>query len=201
MDRTIINLVSILVGGAGLFTVLTGFNVPELNMSFFGKNPYAIKRDAIDNTMKWMFTLVAGLGLALQVFAEIWGDNLPDRLHNSGYYMAFSVVGLVVVGSLVWLLTGVGNRIARWQWQPAIVESQRELFERAKFIVQHDGWTFEQWEKRATLALALTDGSDYKVKNEQMANQHLNQIEKLLEVESNGDLGERVARLERMFKK
>ena len=35
MDRTIINLVSILVGGAGLFTVLTGFNVPELNMNFF----------------------------------------------------------------------------------------------------------------------------------------------------------------------
>ena len=37
MDRTIINLVSILVGGAGLFTVLTGFNVPELNVIFFWK--------------------------------------------------------------------------------------------------------------------------------------------------------------------
>ncbi|MDF0673185.1 MAG: hypothetical protein P0120_02415 [Nitrospira sp.] len=111
MDRTLINLLSILVGGAGLFTVLTGFNVPELNMSFWGENPYAVKRDAIDNTMKWMFTLVASLGLVLQIWAEIWGENLPDRLYDSSYYTVFSVIGLVVVGSLVWLLTGVGIKL------------------------------------------------------------------------------------------
>lgn len=92
------------------------------------------------------------------------------------------------------------DQIARWQWQPTVVELQRELFERAKFVVLHDGWTLEQWEKRATLALA-EDSEGYKAKNEQAANQHLGQIEKLLEVESSGDLKERVARLERMFEK
>ena len=45
MDRTILNIVSILIGGAGLVTALTGFNVPQLNMSFWGENPFAVKRD------------------------------------------------------------------------------------------------------------------------------------------------------------
>src|ERR1700682_4558547 len=97
MDRTLINLVSILVGSAGLFTVLTGFNVPELNMSFFGANPYAVKRDAIESTMKWIFAVVALFGLVLQLWAEIWGVNLPDRSHNSKYYINFCVGSLVAI--------------------------------------------------------------------------------------------------------
>jgi hypothetical protein len=60
MDRTILNLLSLIIGGSGIFVVLTKFNVPELNMSFLGENPFAIKRDAIDNVMTWIFTKVSG---------------------------------------------------------------------------------------------------------------------------------------------
>jgi hypothetical protein len=200
MDRTVINLVSILVGGAGLFTVLTGFNVPELNMSFFGANPYAVKRDAIESTMKWMFAVVALIGLFLQLCAEIWGANLPDRSHDSNYYIILCVGGLVVVGIMLWVLTGVGNRIAKWQWQPTVIELQREIFERTKFVAEHDGWTPDHWETREAIT-AAGDSERYKANNMKTANEHLGQIEKLLEVESRGDLRQRVITLQPMFPK
>jgi len=56
LDKTIINLATILISGTGLFVVLTKFNVPELNMSFVGGNPYAVKRDIIEGVMSFVFT-------------------------------------------------------------------------------------------------------------------------------------------------
>ena len=101
MDRTLINLASIFVGGAGLFTVLTGFNVLELNMSFFDANPYAIKRDVIENTMKWLFTFVAFIGLMLQ-----WWRKLPRQGDTSK--------GELLVSS--WARYMAGGRPANASW-------------------------------------------------------------------------------------
>lgn len=84
MDKTIINLLTILVSGSGLFVVLTKFNVPELNMLFLGENPYALKRDIIDNVMTWTFTSLALFGLLFQVAGEIFGRDVPERIHRGG---------------------------------------------------------------------------------------------------------------------
>ena len=200
MDRTLINLVSIFVGGTGLITVLTGFNVPELNMSFFDANPYAIKRDAIENTMKWLFTSVAFIGLILQWSKEIWGASLPKRSHGTIYYISFSLISLVVVCLMVWMLTGVGNRIARWQWQPNIIRLQSELFEQAMFVVEHEGWDANGWKTKDRF-IAAGEAENYKVDNLKAADKNLGQIEKLLEIESLGDLHARVAKLQPFFSK
>ncbi len=200
MDRTLINLASIFVGGAGLFTVLTGFNVPELNVSFFDANPYAIKRDAIENTMKWLFTFVAFIGLILQWSKEIWEASLPKRSHGTIYYLSFSLIALIVVCLMVWMLTGVGNRIARWQWQPDVVRLQSELFEQVKFVVTHEGWDANDWKTQDRI-IAAGEAERYKVNNLKAADKNLRQIEKLLEVESLEDLHARVARLQPFFSK
>ena len=100
MDRTILNLLSLTSGGSGLFVVLTKFNVPELNMSFFGENPFAIKRDAIDNVMTWIFTCLALLGVVLQICGEIWSDRFPERQHQIRFYAWFalgSVAGVIAM--------------------------------------------------------------------------------------------------------
>ena len=42
MDRTPLNVISFWIGGAGLFTVLTGLNLPEARRSFWGDNPFLV---------------------------------------------------------------------------------------------------------------------------------------------------------------
>ncbi len=195
-----VNLVSILVGGAGLLTVLTGFNVPQLNMSFFGENPYAVKRDVIETTMKWVFAIVALIGLVLQLWAEIWGAHLPERSHHMKHYINFGVGGLVAVGVMVWVLSGFGNWIARLQWQPAVVSLQREPFDRAKFVVEHDGWTPGHWENQEAITRS-GDSDRYKGDNMKAAGEHISQIEDLLDVNPQVDLRRRIEALQPVFSK
>ena len=197
MDRTLINVASILLGGAGLLTVLTGFNVPELNMSFFGQNPFAVKRDAIENVMNWLFTLVALIGLALQLGAEIWGGKLPERRYDAKFYVWCTVGGVVAVAALVWLLTLAGNRVARSIWWPKIIASQAEVFESSVFVVEHDGWREDQLTIKDTLS--ATDAQRHRSANLSQAEDRIAQIEKLIEVRPEGDLVTRIARLRPLF--
>src|SRR5665213_45871 len=118
MDRTTLNIVSIVAGGAGLFVVLTKVNVPELNMTFLGANPFAIKRDAIEGVMTWIFTLLTLAGAVLQLAGEIWRKRFHSGTRSSRFY-AVVTVGAVLITTLVVLsLTFLGNRFARRSWQP-----------------------------------------------------------------------------------
>jgi len=87
MDRTILNILSVLLGGAGLLVVLTKFNVPELNMTFWDQNPFAIKRDVVDSVMTWIFTGLTIFGLVIQLISEILGDRLPTRQYSAMGYI------------------------------------------------------------------------------------------------------------------
>lgn len=80
MDKTIINILTFLISGSGFFMALTKFNVPQLNQTFLGTNPFLIKRDKIDSVMTGVFTLLAISGLLLQLYSEIWGE-----IYNKGF--------------------------------------------------------------------------------------------------------------------
>jgi hypothetical protein len=101
MDRTSLNVVSLILGGAGLLTVLTGFNVPQTRIAYFGENPYQIKRDAIGGVMAAIFTVVALSGIVMQVIAEVLGESLPTRLHSRDYYLVVSLVSVLGAAVLV----------------------------------------------------------------------------------------------------
>jgi hypothetical protein len=177
MDRTQINIISILLGGAGLFIVLTGFNVPEVNMTFFDTNPFVVKRNEIESTMKWVFTGVVLCGFLLRLFAEI--SDRPKRSHDWRYYSIFCAGCFIAVVMLVWGVTIVGNLIARSHWEPKVIELQRENFERVKSFAEHDG----------------------KADDTKAVKRQLSLIEELLEVESHGDLRQRIERLQPIFTK
>lgn len=85
MDKIILSVLAIVLSGAGLFVALTKFNVPELNMAFFGENPFAIKRDEIETVMTWPFALLAMLGLLLQAVVAMFDLQLQDRAHTTGF--------------------------------------------------------------------------------------------------------------------
>jgi hypothetical protein len=198
MDRTILNLLSLIIGGSGIFVVLTKFNVPELNMSFIRENPFAIKRDAIDNVMTWIFTSLALIGLVLQILGEIWSDRLPGRQYTIRFYASFSLASLVAAVAVVVVLTAVGNRIAKSIWLPLIVAKMTEGYTQARFIVEHDGWRADQLTVKAT----LPDPTSYRRANFETAEGRVAQIEKLLDLRSGGsELKVRVERLKPYFEK
>ena len=175
MDRTQLNIISILLGGAGLFAVITGFSVPEANMTFFDTNPFAVKRDEIESTLKWSFTIVALCGLLLRLASEI--SDWTSRSHSWKYYFVFCAVCMFVVVLLMGGVTVVGKRIARSTWEPKVIELQREHFESVKRLVENG-----------------------KADDLKTGSQQLGLIEKLLwDVESNGDLRQRVERLQQVF--
>ena len=192
MDKTLINLLSILIGGAGLFAVLTKFSVPDLNMTFLGENPFAVKRDSIDKVMTWMFMGLALAGVLIQVLRLIFDDRLAERLHGPWFYALAAVAGVFAVAALVIGLAFTGNKIAKAFWLPKIIESQRELFQSSAFIVEHDGWREDQIPVRQD----LQNKEFYRQKNYETVNNRLGQIERLLDLpNSSGDLTERLKKL------
>lgn len=196
MDKTSINLISIVLGGTGLFVVLTKFSVPELNMTFFGTNPFAIKRDAIESVMAWIFTAMALVALLIQVAAAIWSDQIEERTHTTPFYIVLFVVSLAVAVALVALLTGIGNRVAQRSWVPQIVENQMEIYRAARFVIENDGWREDQLPVRATLA----DPERYRTTNLEAAARQIEQIEKLFDVTpSSTDLRARLAEISTYF--
>jgi hypothetical protein len=180
MDRTSLNLISIVLGGVGLFVVLTKFSVPELHATFLGSNPFAAKRDIIESVMTWLFTGLTLLGLLVQVGVAVWGNQLEERVHTTQFYVVLFVLMLAIGLALVPLLTSVGNRVARRSWLPQAVENQKEVYKAASFVIDHEGWREDQLAVKDT----LPDPERYRTANLETATRQVEQIEKLLELPS-----------------
>lgn len=198
IDRVLINLASILISGTGVFVVLTKFNVPELRSSFYGQNPFMIKAGPIDNVTTWVFTSLALIGLLLQAAKEVFGDSIPDSLHSARYYLCFFVIGVFAMVWLVWGLSAISRLIARPFWLPKVLKSQREVFSKAVFITEHNGWREDQLDKKDS----LQDPERFRTANYESVETSLRQIEKLLDLpQRTEDFSERINQLKPYFSK
>ena len=72
-------------GIAELYDPLAAAVEPELNTTFFGSNPFIVKRDAIESMMTWLFTVLTLLGLLLQVFVAVWDDRIEERVRSTPF--------------------------------------------------------------------------------------------------------------------
>jgi len=198
MDKTLLDFISLLIAGAGLFAVLTKFNVPQLRATYWGENPYALKRDEIDRVMTGLFTGMAGIGIIVQfVKLGIYYD-LPERSYGTATYSLFFGSGIFVMVVVLIAVAKIGYWIAKRRWFQKTVESQELLYQSAKFILEHDGWREDQWEKRAD----LSEREKYVAANMDTVCKYLNQIESLFDCPS-GHLPskDRIQRLARFFQK
>lgn len=142
--------------------------------------------------MTWIFTVVALTAFLLQAAAEVAGDRLPDRRHRACAYGTLFVIGLVATILLVLGLAAIGRCVAKSRWWPEAIESQRQLFVSARFIVEHDGWRKDQLSAKG----AVADPEKYRQANLENAETSISQIERLLELgPSQQSLRDRVARL------
>ena len=90
----------------------------------------------IETTLTWVFTVVALVGLVVQLWAEVWGGHLPDRLHPPEFYIRVGVGGLVAIALLVWALTGVGNWTSR-SFEPVFSRTTKTLPARGQFVSRY----------------------------------------------------------------
>jgi hypothetical protein len=198
IDKTSINISCLIISGAGLLVVLTEYYSPEVNMTFMGENPFAIKRYEINNVMTWIFACFALLGIFIQTLAEIFGKLVPERKHTIYFYLLYVLGILILVIVAIQLLAGLGYRIARNKWQPLIVDNQREIYLTSKYIIEHDGLTKGQFLNRDKLsenALERRQKDNYEITRERLM-----RIKKLFDIEDeSNDLQESISNLRPFF--
>jgi hypothetical protein len=196
LDRTSLSLTTILISGAGLFTVLTKYYVPGLNLTYLDGNPFAVKGHVIDSVMTWIFTSLALIGLLIQVIVLIWGENISNRLYNARIYFMEFCIGFISMVILVYSLTTAGNYIARNRWLPKIVSDHKEMYNRAKFIIEHNGLSEDHVMNKESQIDSLKNIQA----NFQEADRYLTQIENILDIPPNKtDRQVRIERLKHFF--
>jgi len=196
LDKTILVIIALTFAAGGALTVLTKYNVPQVNQTIFGGNPYAIKRDAIEGTMNWLFWGIALIGVLIQAVAYV--VNLPDRSPSTSaptYAMVFAVSASVVI-ILIWLTTCAGYAIARRQWLPTIVDGQRDVFHLTEMLIRNDGLEDRH------LALPADDPQRVPliIDGRRRTGEYLTQLEDLLDItERSGTPPQRLDRLRATF--
>jgi len=193
MDKTILNLATILITGAGVSAVLMKYSVPQLNMTFWGENPFAVKRDIVEGVMARLFTGLAVAGLLIQAWLLILGDELPDREYGEGTYLLIFGCGVLVVAVLIFALAKLGLFIAKKRWFPKIISSQRDLYMSVQPILANDGWSDDQLRTKDGLQ---DGGAHIRAANFKTLDKNLTQMEELFELKPT--LNNRLARLERL---
>jgi len=197
LDRTILNLTSLILGGTGLLAALTEFSVPELRRAYWGENPFQVKRDAIAEAMSWIFGGLAVVALLLQVGAEIWAPDLPERLYTTGSYLRVVAVSLAATAVIVWLATRLGHWIAQRRWRPQVLARHRGMLVSASFILSHDGLAEHQYSEGGRMS--ADEAERHREHNFEECDKHLAQMEKILDLTPLADRTVRVGRLQRVF--
>lgn len=197
IDKTILNIISIFIAGAGLFAALTKYKVPEINYSFWASNPFAIKRDIIDGALAWYFVIFALLGLVFRLISLLCENNIfCERKYSTKFYIKFSTAMLFIMFICVPVIGNIGIYAAKRKWVPLITQNQKDSFLQSKYIIEHDGLRKDQLKQKAL----LDDIGKYRKINYESAEESINQIEKLLEIKGiSRKIEDRVKYLERYF--
>lgn len=183
MDRTILNLASLLLGAAGIFTVLSGYNGPELRTAFGGENPFLVKQDAINGWKDRLFMGVAVLAVLIQAVAEVFGASIEDRSHGWRLYLvAFGTI-LVIIASLWFGIVAISVRLARREWFEPLAKVFRPVLSAAERDFAEMGFV------EAPGGNAFVSDAIHQVEL----------MEKLFDARSHGALPERVLRLRKIL--
>lgn len=177
-------MLGIILSGAGIFSILSHFYAdksPESRMLFWGENPFAIKDDHKEAyTVKVtdrLFIVLAMLGMFIQAVVSIFDTKL-DNNHSLKYYWVFFAIILLVVLVIVLLILRLGKWLAMRKCIPEIISNQMEVYKHVVDIVKNDGWRIDQLSQKDQ----INDPKKYRDANFKVALEHVDQIEKLLEL-------------------
>lgn len=204
LDKTLLDLIGVLVTGIGIYAVFTkysvpGLNDPELSHTFFGSNPFASKRDIIEQVVTKFYTWVAMFGFALQGFSIVIGNGVTqERIHASTTYLIFFIAGAITAWPITRGIAFFARLVAKRYWLPDVVRGQYELYDKVCDILANDGLRTDEAKHVHQHKPGYTDHR--KKENLAEVDGLLRQIEKLLELKSTqGANSERLARIKIYF--
>ncbi len=137
IDKTILDLISLLFGTAGIFSVLVKYSVPQLNQTYIGSNPHGLKRDVIDSVTTKMFLFLALIGIFIQAISIIKGDSLP-RQHSERWYIMAFLYGIPCILVVTYVFGKLARIIAQLIWKPKIAKEFVENLDYLHFMIGSD---------------------------------------------------------------
>ena len=139
MDKTLLNIISMILGAVGLIGAITKYDFPKARKTVYGENLFALKENIVNNFVVWYFTLYAAFGLFIQVvFGEVFADGMKDRLHDNGFYLMALIVSLGLIASLIPILKSLSRWVSKSYWHSEIVPKAKANFLLAKELYQID---------------------------------------------------------------
>ncbi len=133
MDQTTISIISTVLGISSLYVVFTGYNVPEIRRNFFGRTQvFREKANIIESTMTAIFTTIAALSFLGLVMNDIYGDTIPERLHESAFYWGIFIATSFSASLIIKSLTFIGKETAKDQWMRIGIDAYSHVFSNLK---------------------------------------------------------------------
>jgi hypothetical protein len=194
MDKTLLDIVSVFLGGAGVIGAIVKYKYPEARKTYWDGNLYNEKADIIDDTIVIVFSILTVISLFIQIVIKIWNDKIPERLYNSNTYLICSIIGLIITSSLIAVFLLISYRIAQLFWFPMIAREYKDniILARTIIIEINEG--------------SIGAGNETSVKQREakirQVTKIINTAEKLLEIKSvNSDLNDRFSKIEQIVNK
>lgn len=179
-DKSCLDLLTILIAGAGIFAALFEYSVPQLTKTFWNENPYLVKQNIIKTTLDSCFILIAVGGLLVQSYSIICASRVHEGARSELFYLLFFAIGIVAMFLVINLVADFGHWIARKRWEPIIAEKQSDIYKNAKFIIENGGWNENQIKDRDSGK--IDNPEDYINRNFNTADKYLTQMEDLFEL-------------------
>jgi hypothetical protein len=196
MDKTILNLVAILITGTGVIGSLIAYEPPEVDATYFGFNPFAYKKSEIDKASRGAFACLALFGLAVQAY-PFFIVGLPEQQHTTAFYLLFFSAGAVLMAGI-----GFGKRKlclawARRSWFPKLKNQMKEAYESSLFSVENDGWRPDQVQVKKQLN---NQSETYRNANFESVDRRIATLQKLFDIpDVPGDRKAKIATLKGIF--
>ena len=154
IDKTIVQIVSIVIASTGLFAALSRYHSREARQAFWGDSPFILKKEMIDGVLSLCYASWTLVGFIIQWILVIFNPNMPIRIYRLLDYILLSVTIVVCSIIVIKILSRIGYWIARPKWKYDAIKQMRANYLNAKYIVEHDGWREDQYDQREHISNA-----------------------------------------------
>lgn len=171
IDRNVIDIFSLFIGGAGLFGAITKFSSDKAVTPFYdGPNIYALKENKKNKAIEYVFLVIGLIGIFLQALNRIFPNVIKENLKSTAEYIAWAIFALLITFVIVFFSIYLARRIARQYWCPIIIDRVKDEFYRVQEICQ------------------LTHSDNLKQEDYDFAQKQVKRIEELLELKVKGSI-------------
>ena len=135
-DKTMLNLLSLVIAARGIISGLLKYNPTETMMSFYGKNLYLLKRNIIEAWKNGIFATVTLCGLAIRAI-PILSTHTAERIYPLQYYPGYSAVLIILAVVVFCILYRASILWGKTRSRRRLVPELKPAFENARDVIEN----------------------------------------------------------------